>query len=221
MRSLSRSTKISLIATMALLLIATAVTFILVNQRTAERTATLDGGAQVLRENSHRVDTGSADGPVLVEFLDFECESCAAAYPFVEELRDTYAGELTYVIRYFPIPSHHNSITAALAAEAAAQQGQLEPMYQMLFDTQLQWGEKAESQAPLFRTYAETLGLDLDAFDAAIADPATEARVRQDFDEGLELGVDSTPTFFLDDERVDVTSLDEFRSLVDDAVNGE
>jgi protein-disulfide isomerase len=219
MRSLSRSTTISLIATLALLLIAAAVTLVLVNQRDAERKATTAGGAQVLRENSHRLDTGSPDGPVLVEFLDFECESCAAAYPFVEELRETYAGELTYVIRYFPIPSHQNSMTAALAVEAAAQQGQLEGMYRMLFDTQLQWGEQSVSQAPLFRGYAEALGLDLVAFDAAVADPDTEERVRQDFDEGLELGVDSTPTFFLNDERVAVTSLDEFRSLVDEAVN--
>jgi len=220
MRSLSRSTKISLIATLALLLIAAVVTFILVNQQKTERTVTLDGGAQVLRENSHRVDTGPADGPVLVEFLDFECESCAAAYPFVEELRTTYAGELTYVIRYFPIPSHQNSMTSALAVEAAAQQGQLEGMYQMMFDTQLQWGEKTVSQAPLFRGYAETLGLDMDAFDEAIADPATEERVSQDFDEGLELGVEGTPTFFLDGEQVEVTSLEQFTSLVDGAVNG-
>jgi protein-disulfide isomerase len=220
MRSLSRSTKISLIATLALLLIAAVVTFILVNQQKTERTITLDGGAQVLRENSHRVDTGPADGPVLVEFLDFECESCAAAYPFVEELRTTYAGDLTYVIRYFPIPSHQNSMTSALAVEAAAQQGQLEGMYQMMFDTQLQWGEKTISQAPLFRSYAETLGLDMDAFDEAVADPATEERVSQDFDEGLELGVEGTPTFFLDGERVEVTSLEQFTSLVDKAVNG-
>jgi protein-disulfide isomerase len=220
MRSLSRSTKISLIATLALLLVAAVVTFILANQNDTERAATLDGDAQVLRENSHRLDTGPADGPVLVEFLDFECESCAAAYPFVEEMRDTYAGELTYVIRYFPIPSHQNSMTAALAAEAAAQQGQLEPMYQMMFETQLQWGEKNTSQATLFRGYAETLGLDLEAFDEVVADPATEERVRQDFDEGLELGVEGTPTFFLDGERVEVTSLDDFRTLIDEAVNG-
>ncbi len=219
MHSLSRSTKISLLITLALLLIAAAVTFVLINQRDTERQAATDGGAQVLRENSHRLDIGSPDGPVLVEFLDFECESCAAAYPFVEELRDTYAGDLTYVIRYFPIPSHQNSMTAALAVEAAAQQGELEGMYRMMFETQLQWGEQTASQAPLFRSYAETLGLDLGAFDASVADPATEERVRQDFDEGLQLGVDATPTFFLDGQRVEVASLDEFRSLVDDAVN--
>lgn len=220
MRSLSRSTKISFVATLALLLVAAVVVFVLVNQQKTERNSALDGGAQVLRENSHRLDTGPTDGAVLVEFLDFECESCAAAYPFVENLRSTYAGELTYVIRYFPIPSHQNSMTSAVAVEAAAQQGQLEGMYRMMFDTQLQWGEQTVSQAPLFRSYAETLGLDMDAFDAAVADPATEKRVRQDFDEGLELGVDATPTFFLDNERVRVTSLEQFESLVDEAVNG-
>lgn len=220
MPTVSRTTKASLIATFALLLIAAVAIFIFVNQQNSERTAALGGSAQILRENSHRLDTGPADAPVLVEFLDFECESCAAAYPFVEELRDTYAGQLTYVIRYFPIPAHQNSLNAAVAVEAAAQQGEMEGMYRMMFDTQLQWGEKSESQAALFRTYAETLGLDMDAFDSAVADPATAERINQDFIEGRELGVSGTPTFFLDGQLVEVASLDEFRALVDGAVNG-
>lgn len=66
---------------------------------------------------------------MLVEFLDFECESCGALFPIVEQLRSDYAGEITYVVRYFPLPGHVNSMNAAVAAEAAAQQGEFEAMY--------------------------------------------------------------------------------------------
>ena len=76
----------------------------------------------------------------LVEFLDFECESCRAAYPVVEDLRTKYAGKVDFVVRYFPIPSHANAVNAAVAVEAAAQQGKFEDMYKRMYDTQTDVG---------------------------------------------------------------------------------
>jgi protein-disulfide isomerase len=134
----------------------------------------------------------------VVEFLDFECEACGAFYPVVEELRKMYDGEMTYVVRYFPLPGHINSTNAAVAAEAAAQQGQFEAMYHRLFQTQAAWGEGQESRADLFREYAADLGLDMAAYDAAVADPGALERVRSDLAEGQALGVRSTPSFFVD-----------------------
>lgn len=153
--------------------------------------------ASVSRADSHVLDDAGGDAVTVVEFLDFECEACGAYYPVVEELREKYAGQITYVIRYFPLPGHVNSTHSAVAAEAAAQQGRFEDMYHRLFETQAEWGESQESKAELFRTYAVDLGLDMAAYDAAVADPATARRVRTDFDEGRALGVGSTPTFFV------------------------
>ena len=122
------------------------------------------------------------------------------------------------MIRYFPLPGHANSMTSALAAEAAAQQGRLEEMYHRLFETQPEWGERQDSQAPLFRSFAEEIGLDMDAYDEAVADPATQARVDSDVQDGIELGVQGTPTFFLNGEELTAQTVEEFWGAIDDAL---
>jgi len=176
--------------------------------------------AAVVREDSHRLSS-AADGRVtLVEFLDFECEGCLAAYPFVEELRQTYDGRITFVARYFPMPGHANAENAAVAVEAAAQQDRFEDMYDRMYETQSQWGEKQDSQAAVFRGFAEELGLDMAAFDAAVAAPATLERVLRDREDGIALGVEGTPTFFLNGEKLSVTTTDEFIEALDAALAG-
>ena len=188
--------------------------------------STEPGGAQaagasssVVRQDSHVLDDAGEGAPVLVEFLDFECEACLAAYPLVEQVRKEYAGELTFVVRYFPIEGHANSMNAAVAVEAAAQQGRFEDMYERMYQTQPEWGEQQESKAPLFRQFAEELGLDMEAYDAAVPDPATQQRVEQDRQDGMALGVQGTPTFFLDGEPMQLTSAEDFRAQIDAAVN--
>ena len=188
--------------------------------------STEPGGAQaagasssVVRQDSHVLDEAGEGAPVLVEFLDFECEACLAAYPLVEQVRKEYAGELTFVVRYFPIDGHANSMNAAVAVEAAAQQGRFEDMYERMYQTQPEWGKQQESKAPLFRQFAQELGLDIEAYDAAVADPATQQRVEQDRQDGMALGVQGTPTFFLDGEPMQLTSAEDFRAQIDAAVN--
>jgi len=110
--------------------------------------------AQLVREDSHRVTSPSTETAQLVEFLDFECESCRAAEPLVQKLKQEYGDRITFVHRYFPLPGHRSSGTAALAVEAAAAQGKYEQMAAKLFETQPQWGEKQDSRAALFRTSA-------------------------------------------------------------------
>lgn len=178
------------------------------------------GEAAVVRENSHRLSTAENGDVTLVEFLDFECEGCLAAYPVVEGLREDYAGQVTFVARYFPLPGHPNSETAAVAVEAAAQQGAFEAMYQLMFETQEFWSHQEESQAHVFRGFAEQLGLDLDAYDRAVADPATLERIEQDRRDGLALGVEGTPTFFLNGELLTLTSVEDFRAAIDAELDG-
>ena len=151
----------------------------------------------VLRADSHVLGEKGSSGVTFVEFLDFECEACAAAYPVVEDLRAEYADTVTFVHRYFPLPGHPNSVTAAIAVEAAAQQGAYESMYQKMFETQTEWSHTTEDRSPVFRAYAEELGLDMAAYDAAVADPATRDRVELDVADGTALGVAGTPTFYL------------------------
>ena len=179
------------------------------------------GSAEVVRDDTRYLDEVGDDAVTVVEFLDFECESCAAMYPYVEQVRETYAGQINVAVRYFPIPSHRNSENAAVAVEAAAEQGQLEAMYARMYETQTQWGEKQESKAALFRSFAEELGLDMAAFDEAVADPATLERVVSDRAEGTALGITGTPTFFVDGKMIELTAVDDLDKAVQNAIAGE
>ncbi|WP_082462177.1 thioredoxin domain-containing protein [Agromyces sp. Leaf222] len=173
---------------------------------------------EVIREDSHILGEPGATDVTLVEFLDFECEACGAAFPFIESLRQKYAGEVTFVARYFPIPSHQNALNAAIAAEAAGRQDKFEEMYMKLFETQTQWAEQQDSKADVFRQYADELGLDLDQYDADVADPTTEERVLSDQTDGTALGVSGTPTLFLNGELLELRSADDLTSAIDAAL---
>ncbi|WP_285241419.1 thioredoxin domain-containing protein [Pseudarthrobacter sp. MEB009] len=174
--------------------------------------------AQVVRADSHRLTAPMEEKAQLVEFLDFECEACRGAIPLIESLKAEYGDRITFVHRYYPLAGHRNSVTSALAVEAAAQQGKYQAMADRLFETQPQWGEGSESKAPQFRTYAQELGLDLAAYDAAVASDATRQRVEQDIADGKALGVTGTPTFFLDGKKLRLDTEAQFRQLLDDAV---
>ena len=170
---------------------------------------------QLVREDSRRLSEGSE--ATFVEFFDFECESCIAIYPTVEELRAQYGDRVSFVVRHMPL--HSNSVNAALAAEAAGEQGKFEEMYQKLFETDQEWGHQPTSQKDTFFGYAEDMGLDMERFQADFDDPATLARVEQDQQDAQAVGVTGTPTFFLDGQRLQPTSVDDLKASIEAALN--
>jgi len=203
----------------AAVLLAIAAVIIITAQPAAEPQGTSAGAAaSVLEENTHRLDVAPDGKVTLVEFLDFECEVCGAVYPYIEQAREDYAGRVTFATRYFPIPGHRNSETSAVAVEAAAQQDQFEAMYDKMFQTQATWGESQDSKADLFRTYAEELGLDMAQYDADVADPTTVERVQSDFAAGRELGVEGTPTIFVNDEKILLEKPEDITAALDAAL---
>ncbi|MFE5917642.1 DsbA family protein [Streptomyces sp. NPDC056468] len=169
-----------------------------------------------VRDSSHRLTEPKKSELTLVEFLDFECEACGAYFPAVEQLREEYGDRVTFVTRYFPMPGHRNGDLAARTAEAAARQGKFEEMYNKLFTTQKEWGESQESKKSVFRGYAKDLGLDMNRFDADLTDPKVAARIQEDQRDGLGLGVQGTPTFFVDGARIDnPATYKAFKALLD------
>ena len=217
---MKNSVKATLVAiAVAIVLLIAGIVFAISQQQPAAPSAEGEP-QQTVRTDSHVLDDGGDGAVTVVEFLDFECEACGAFYPVVEELREKYDGEIAYVVRYFPLPGHINSTQAALAAEAAAQQDRFEDMYHRLFETQAQWGEQGEETPEVFRAFAEELGLDMAAYDAAIADPATAERVQADKTDGEKLGVTSTPTFFVDGEKVVLETWDDPEQAIEKALNG-
>ncbi|MER7760316.1 thioredoxin domain-containing protein [Streptomyces sp. NPDC097619] len=172
--------------------------------------------ARAVRENSHRLTRPAESRVTVVEFLDFECESCGAFHPVMERLKKEYGDRVTFVARYFPLPGHRNSHSAARAAEAAAQQGKFAEMHDMLFETQAEWGEAQEPKDAVFRGYARQLGLDLARYDAAVADPRTAERIAYDQRDGAGLKVQGTPTFFVEGTRVRPRGYEDFKLILDE-----
>lgn len=168
----------------------------------------------LVRDDSPRLSEGGE--AVFVEFLDFECEACLALYPVIEDLREEYGDRVTFVVRHMPL--HGNSLNAALAAEAAAEQGEFEAMYHRLFETAEQWGHQEASQRETFFGYAEDLGLDMDRFESVYDDPTTRERIEQSQRDGQALGVQGTPTFFLDGELLQPQSITDLEDAFDAAL---
>jgi len=132
----------------------------------------------------------------LVEYADFECPTCAAAFEVVEAARRALGPNLRYVFRHFPLRSSHpHALAAAKAAEAAAAQGKFWPMHARLFAHQTQLAD------PDLLRHARKLGLDPERFQRDMASPAAEVRIREDLASGVRSGVSGTPTFFIEGER--------------------
>ena len=142
---------------------------------------------------------GPADAPVtLVEYGDYECPYCGAAYPIVKEVQARMGDKLRFVFRNFPITtSHPHAEHAAEAAEAAAAQGRFWEMHDYLYEHQRGLTDKDLHQ------YAEELGLDVDRFDRELAEHVHGPRVREDFMSGVRSGVNGTPTFYVNGRRHD------------------
>ncbi|MCO5315141.1 MAG: DsbA family protein [Solirubrobacterales bacterium] len=157
---------------------------------------------KTVRADSHMLSTAEDDKVNLVEFLDFECEACKAQFPVMERIREEYEGRINFVVRYFPLSGHGNAENAARAVEAASKQDAFEEMYVKMYETQSEWGESQDSKEDLFVEFARELGLDEAQFVADVNDPKTAERIAKDQQDGVGLGVQGTPTIFLNDEEL-------------------
>jgi protein-disulfide isomerase len=142
---------------------------------------------------------GPPDAPVtLVEYGDYECRYCGAAYPEVNEVRRQMGDRLCFAFRNFPITTAHpHAQQAAEAAECAGGQGRFWEMHDTLFEHQPRLTDR-----DLLR-FAEAIGLDLDRFASDMARHVYADRVREDFMSGVRSGVNGTPTFFINGLRHD------------------
>lgn len=136
---------------------------------------------------------GSPDAPVvLVEYGDFECPYCGAAYAVLRKLEKDLADTLAVVFRQFPLVSvHSHAQLAAEASEAAGAQGKFWRMHDVLFEHQ-----DALAPAELVK-YATALHLDLKRFAGDLSRHVFLAKIEDDMAGGLQSGVKGTPTFFI------------------------
>ncbi len=142
---------------------------------------------------------GNPKAPLtLVEYGDYECPYCGAAYPVVKQVQDRLRDQLRFVFRNFPLSQiHHHAQSAAEAAEAAGGQGTFWEMHDTLYEHQ-----DALDYLDLVQ-YAADLGLDMSKFELDMTAHAYAERVREDFLSGVRSGVNGTPTFFINGRRHD------------------
>jgi protein-disulfide isomerase/uncharacterized membrane protein len=151
---------------------------------------------------------GPENAPIqLVEFSDFECPHCAQAYVALKDLLPRYHDQVRFIYRHFPLSNdcnptmktrgHEHACRAAIAADCAAQGGRFPPFTNLLFAHQGELDDKS------LRGYAKQVGLDLDAFDKCMASPTATERIAADVEAAQKLGVRSTPTFFINNRRIE------------------
>lgn len=145
---------------------------------------------------------GSDSAPVeVVEYVDYECPICSlfatVQFPTIRE-QLIATGKVRWRIRDFPlrIPQHPNARYAALAAECAGEQGKFWPMADSLFNHH-NWAQTGQDVSGLFRGFAQGAGVDVTKYDACVQSQRYAGRIAASYQEGEQLGVNGTPTFFV------------------------
>ena len=146
---------------------------------------------------------GNPDAPVTMEeFGDFQCPPCGSFAAFAEQLLKEYDSRLRIVFRHFPLSAHEHAREASLAAEAAGLQGHFWEMYDVLYREQAAWS-KAPNARELFESYAGTIGLNVDQFKQDMDGEQANARVDADKARAESLGINLTPTIYINGQPVD------------------
>jgi protein-disulfide isomerase len=183
---------------------------------TAAPTEPIANTEALIRKNSHQ--TNPKASVTLVEFGDFQCPACYAAYPTIEKIEEEYKGKINFVFRHFPLTQHKNAKQAAETAEAAGAQGKFFEMYRMLYTNQKDWGE-SDKAMEYFTQYAKALRLDMDKFAADLKSNKYEKQIQNDTSDGYAVGVNATPTFFVNGVPVQGgVTYDELKEKIDDAL---
>jgi protein-disulfide isomerase len=140
---------------------------------------------------------GAATAPVtVVVFSDFQCPFCARVEPSLKQLGQEYAGKVRFVWKHQPLPMHPNAVPAAIAAEAAREQGKFWEMHDKLFAAQ------QDLTPATYERYAQELKLDMGKFKASVAASKGQARISADQDLARSVGVNGTPTMFFNCRQV-------------------
>ncbi len=162
---------------------------------------------------------GAAKAKVtLIEYGDFQCPSCGAAYPLVKNLQKSFGTKLRLVFRNFPLVQlHPNALAAARAAEAANLQGKFFAMYDKLFSNQNAWAEL--TNAPdTFKQYAKDIGLDVNKFEADYTSQGVIDRVNTDIATGQALKITGTPTFYVNGEHIELNQTSDLKNAINSAL---
>jgi protein-disulfide isomerase len=189
---------------------------------------------------------GGASAPVTIEeYGDFQCIPCAQLFPILAKVEEDYGEQLRVVFRHKPLRKHEHGVLAARAAEAAGLQGRFWEMHDLLFQNSLRWTKGVDGVGPdaspsrrleskivameievrdVFASYAERLKLDVERFKTDIDRSDVQARVDADRARADKLGIDRTPTLYVNGRLLpylSITSADALHAAIDAELNGQ
>lgn len=157
--------------------------------------------------------TGAANALVtIIEFTDFECPSCANAQPVMEALVKEFGDKVKLVAHSFPLEQHKHAFKAAEAAEAAREQGKYWEYSAVLFKNQ------KDLEVAKLKEYAGQVGLDRKKFDEALDSGRFADAVKQELSTGDRIGVDSTPSIFINGKRIREKTREALKSAIEAAL---
>lgn len=162
---------------------------------------------------------GSPNAAVtLEEFADFQCSACATAHPTINEIKSMYGTRIHFIFRNFPlqIPAHDKSYEAALAATAAGMQNKFWDMQNMLFSNQKSWTNEP-TYKEIWKGYAQKIGLNVEKWQTDMGGLPAKARVDKDMERGKIVGINSTPTLFINGAAIQFADMkvDSLKALID------
>lgn len=131
------------------------------------------------------------------EFGDFQCPACGVFEPTFEQIANNYNSKIKIVFKEFPLKqTHPNGMAAAIAAEAAGKQGKFWEYHNLLYAKQAEWSGLSDPTNQ-FVAYAVSLKLDPEKLKADLSDKALSAKIDAEENEGINIGVNSTPSIFI------------------------
>lgn len=166
----------------------------------------------VVKDDPNAPFQGGASAKVVIqEFSDFECPFCGRGKVVVDQIHKEYGDKVKIVFRHFPLSFHPNAKPAAVAAICAQKQGKFWQMHDKLFENQRGLNETA------FNGWAKEIGLDGTAFANCLKDPSASKILEADQKAAEEVGVNSTPTFFVNGRKVaGALPFDQFKAMIDE-----
>ncbi|WP_034671301.1 DsbA family protein [Epilithonimonas caeni] len=165
-----------------------------------------------VNKNDHTQGNENAD-LVIVEYGDYQCPYCGAAYPVLKALMKEFGGQVKFVFRNFPLSEMHQyARPAAIAAEAANLQGKFWEMHDAIYENQQSLNEN------LLMRLAEKLKLNISQFEKDLESTKLAEKVDSDFESGVMSGVNGTPSFFVNGKKFDGGAQDLIELLRENAV---
>ena len=155
---------------------------------------------------------GPKNAPItIVEWSDFQCPFCSRVEPTLKQIEEQYKGKVRIAWKNQPLPFHQNAKPAAMAAMAAHEQGKFWQMHDKLFSNQ-----QSLDRASLDK-YAQEIGLDMAKYKAAMDSNKFDQVIAADSAEGMKVGANGTPTFFINGRQVvGAQPFESFKTVIDE-----